>query len=98
MDKLTNSTNNAEKNDNFANDVLPTFEIEDNPVIYAVKRNDRYYIAAFGKILLPNAFAHLEELKMYVDKYQTKLIQLSMLAYWYATQRNELDINKLKQE
>lgn len=96
MDKQTNSTKTTEQNDNFANDVLPTFEIEDNPVIYAVKRNERYYICAFGKLLLPNAFAHLEELKMYVNKHQTKLIQLSILAYWYASQHNELDINKFK--
>lgn len=91
MDKKTNST--KEQNDNFANEVLPSYEIEDNPLLYAVKRNDRYYIVAFGKLLLPNAFAHLEELTMYVNKHQTKLIQLAILAHWATSHRNEIETN-----
>ena len=91
-----NKNQKTEQNDNFANEVLPSFEIEDNPVIYSVKRNDKYYIVAFGKVLIPQTFETLEDVKEYVTIHQTRLIQLSMLAYWYASQHNELDINKLK--
>ena len=93
MDKKTNSTKATAENDNFANDVLPSYEIEDNPVIYAVKRNDRFYIVAFGKLLLPNAFANLEELTMYVNKHQAKLIQLALLAHWASSHNNEINNN-----
>ena len=91
-----NKNQKTEQNDNFANEVLPSFEIEDNPVIYSVKRNDKYYIVSFGKVLIPQIFDTLEDVKEYVTIHQTRLIQLSMLAYWYACQHNELDINKLK--
>lgn len=96
MDKKTNSIN--EQNDNFANEVLPSYEIEDNPVIYSVKRNDQFYIVAFGKVLIPQTFSSFDDVTDYVNTHQSRLIQLSMLAYWYASQHNELDINKLKNE
>ena len=96
MDKKTNLTKEMEQNDNFANEVLPSYEIEDNPIIYSVKRNDKYYIVAFGKVLIPQTFSALEHVKLYVDKHQSRLIQLAILAYWYASQQKELDIDKLK--
>lgn len=96
MDKQTNLTKKTEQNDNFANEVLPSFEIEDNPVIYSVKRNEKYYIVAFGKVLIPETFDNLDDVKEYIIIHQHRLIQLSLLAFWYATQHHELDIDKLK--
>lgn len=93
-----NKNQKTEQNENFANEVLPSFEIEDNPVIYSVKRNDMYYIVAFGKVLIPQTFSSLDEASDYVNTHQGKLIQLSMLAFWYASQHNELDIDKLKND
>ena len=91
-----NKNQETEQNENFANEVLPSFEIEDNPVIYSVKRNDMYYIVAFGKVLIPQTFSTLDEVKEYVTLHQVRLIQLSLLAFWYASQHHELDIDKLK--
>lgn len=91
-----NKNQETEQNENFANEVLPSFEIEDNPVIYSVKRNDKYYIVAFGKVLIPQTFNSLEDVKDYVNINQTRLIQLSLLAFWYASQHHELDIDKIK--
>lgn len=91
-----NKNQETEQNENFANEVLPSFEIEDNPVIYSVKRNDTYYIVAFGKVLIPQTFNSLDEVTNYVNTHQARLIQLSLLAFWYASQHHELDIDKLK--
>lgn len=75
-------------------DVLPTYEIPGNPVIYATKRDDKYYILSFGKVLTPITFDSYESLVDYVNNNQSELIQLSLLAFWYASTHNELNINK----
>lgn len=75
-------------------DVLPTFEIPGNPVIYATKRDEKYFILSFGKVLTPITFDSYESLVDYVNNNQSELIQLSLLAFWYASTHNELNTNK----
>lgn len=88
-----NKNQKTEQNDNFANEVLPSYEIEDNPVLYSVKRNDKYYIVAFGKVLTPEQFDSLEDVQTYVSIHQYRLIQLAMLAHWASSHSNELNNN-----
>lgn len=88
-----NKNQKTEQNDNFANEVLPSYEIEDNPVLYSVKRNDKYYIVAFGKVLIPEQFDSLEDVQTYVSIHQSRLIQLSLLAHWAASHSSELNNN-----
>ena len=74
-------------------DVLPTFEVPGNPVIYATKRDEKYFILSFGKVLTPITFDSYESLVDYVNNNQFELIQLSLLAFWYAS-THELNTNK----
>lgn len=85
-----NKNQKTEQNDNFANEVLPSYEIEDNPVLYSVKRNDKYYIVAFGKVLTPEQFDSLEDVQTYVSIHQPRLIQLALLAHWASSHNNEI--------
>ena len=90
---LQNKNQKIEQNDNFANEILPSYEIEENPVLYSVKRNDKYYIVAFGKVLVPEQFDSLEDVQTYVSIHQLRLIQLSMLAHWASSHSDELNNN-----
>lgn len=87
---LPKKNHETEQNDNFANEVLPSFEIEENPVLYSVKRNDMYYIVAFGKVLTPEHFNSLDDVQTYVSIHQSCLIQLAMLAHWASSHSNEI--------
>lgn len=87
---LQNKNQKTEQNDNFANEVLPSFEIVDNPLLYAVKRNEQYYIVAFGKVLVSATFTTMDDLTTYVNSHQSQLIQLAVLAHWASSHSNEI--------
>ena len=86
--KKTNEKTNVNSKEPNINSVIPTEPVEEHPLFFSARLNDKYYLSAFGQILTPDGFNTLEELKSYIDENITFLLELALICAFYQIQRN----------
>ena len=91
----TNEKNDVNSKESNVNSVIPTNPVEEHPLFFSAKLNDKYYLSAFGHILTPDGFNSEEELKSYLEENITFLIEVALICAFYELQKL---INSKKEE
>ena len=87
-----NEINSKESN---VNSVIPTEPLEEHPLFFSAKVNDKYYLSAFGHILTPDGFNSQQELISYLEENISFLIEVALICAFYQLQKS---INFKKEE
>ena len=86
--KQTNEKKDVNSKDSNVNSVIPTEPVEQHPLFFSAKLNDKYYLSAFGHILTPDGFNSKEELITYLDENITFLLEVASICAFYQIQKN----------
>lgn len=86
--KTKNDKTDVNSKESNVNSVIPTEPIEEHPLFFSAKLNDKYYLSAFGHILTPDGFNSQDELKCYLDENITFLIEVAFICAFYQIQKS----------